>query len=51
MIEVDSRFLPVFTGMTGNDDLKKAISACGLPSLAVNLSYTLLRPGNLYLVQ
>ena len=41
-----SRFLPVFTGITGNDDLKKTIGACGLPSLAVNLGHTLLRPGN-----
>ena len=43
---VDSRFLPVFTGMTGNDGLKTTISACGLSSLAVNLSHTLFRPEN-----
>ena len=39
MIEVDSRF-------RGNDSLKKTISACGLPSLVVNLSHTLLRSEN-----
>ena len=39
MIEVDSRF-------RGNDSLKKTTSACGLPSLAVNLSHTLLRSEN-----
>ena len=36
---MDSRF-------RGNDSLKKTISACGLSSLAVNLSHTLLRSEN-----
>ena len=36
---MDSRF-------RGNDGLKTAVSACGLSSLAVNLSHTLFRPGN-----
>ena len=37
MIEVDSRF-------RGNDELKMAVGACGLSSLAVNLSHMLFRP-------
>ena len=36
---MDSRF-------RGNDGLKTAVSACGLSSLAVNLSHTLFRPEN-----
>ena len=36
---MDSRF-------RGNDGLKTAVSAGGLSPLAVNLSYTLLRPEN-----
>ena len=39
MIEVDSRF-------RGNDRLKTTVSACGLSSLAVNLSHTLFRSEN-----
>ena len=39
MIEVDSRF-------RGSDELKKIITECDLPSLAVNLSQTVLRSGN-----
>ena len=30
----------------GNDGLKPTVGACGLSSLAVNLSHTLFRPGN-----
>ena len=39
VIEVDSRF-------RGNDRLKTTVSACGLSSLAVNLSHTLFRSEN-----
>ena len=38
--------IPAKAGMTGNDGLKKSISACGLPSLAVNSSHTQLRSEN-----
>ena len=40
------RFLPAFAGMTGDDDLKTAVVACRLSSLAVNLSHALFRPEN-----
>ena len=42
-VEVDSRFLPAFARMMGNDGPKKTISACSSTSLAVNLSHMLLR--------
>ena len=43
---LDSRFLPAFAGMTGNDGLKTTVGACGSSSLAVNLSHMPFRPEN-----